>query len=126
MDFLRNALMTAQLNNGLICRTAGCPQQLTEHALNVWALSALVGNKVDAEGNNQEDASLFRTLYKALEFALGLKTEDGNKVYWRVSWDAGWFNSNESHTAMIIKGIEHTILVLEWNKALLSLLWWGL
>jgi len=103
--FLRNALITAQLNNGLICRSTGCPQQLTEHALNVWALSALTGGEGDADSSDQGDTPLFRALYKALEFAMGLRTDNGDKVYWQVSWDAGWFNSNESHTAMIIRGI---------------------
>jgi len=65
----------------------------TQTALGVWALTSWKDIKAS-----------YRTLYKAGKHMYDRRSQSGNQTWWKPDHVSGWWRSNDSHTAMMVKG----------------------
>ncbi|NOR71422.1 MAG: hypothetical protein GQ532_17315, partial [Methylomarinum sp.] len=87
-----NTVASSQQEDGGL--RANHPQHTkTQTALGLWALTAW----------DDLNAS-FRTLHKAAKHMYDRRSQSGNQTWWRPDHASGWWRSNESHTALTVKG----------------------
>ncbi|KXJ52756.1 MAG: hypothetical protein AXW15_10300 [Neptuniibacter sp. Phe_28] len=90
---LYNSVAGSQQNSGGLSDNQLSRFGRIQTALGVWALTSWKDIKAS-----------YRTLYKAGKYMYDRRSQSGNQTWWRPDHVSGWWRSNDSTTAMMVKG----------------------
>lgn len=96
-NILFNTVSSSQQEDGGL-RANHSMYSRTQTVLGLWSLTVW--------DDIQES---FKTLYKSAKHMYNRRSQSGNQTWWRPDHVSGWWYSNESHTAMTVKGYVHLL-----------------